>query len=164
VGSLAAAFSAVTPGSGRAADLRETSGSWQPMSDRKMRVGIVGLWYPTHSTAFYVGVTGKRLTSVSCLGFKGASALYQPGGNANQNPFADEIALCETSEGGVSRMLMSLSVSRHVEETGRVFGAACQLGQGQKCEVGQEHTLDQPKSESVPRIPASSMPGFRSGA
>jgi predicted dehydrogenase len=86
------------------------------------RIGCPPLWYPTHSTAYYIGVTGKRFTSVSCLGGRGKSAVYQPGGNAYQNPFADEFALFETSEGGVSRMLMSMSVARHVEETGRVFG------------------------------------------
>jgi hypothetical protein len=91
-------------------------------SYKAWRIGSPPLWYPTHSTAFYVGVTGKRFTSVSCLGFKGKSAIYQPGGNAYQNPFADEIALFETTEGGVSRMLMSMSVARHIEETGRVFG------------------------------------------
>ena len=32
------------------------------------------LWYPTHSTAYYVGVTGKRFTSVSCRGFRGGMA------------------------------------------------------------------------------------------
>ncbi len=91
-------------------------------SYKNWRVGPPPIWYPTHSTAFYVGVTGGRFTSVSCLGFRGKSPWHQPGGNAYHNPFADEFAFFETSEGGVSRMLMSTSVARHVEETGRVFG------------------------------------------
>ncbi|MCZ7640382.1 MAG: Gfo/Idh/MocA family oxidoreductase [Verrucomicrobia bacterium] len=41
-------------------------------SYRDWRVGSPPLWYPTHSTAFYVGVTGQRFTSVSCLGFRGS--------------------------------------------------------------------------------------------
>jgi predicted dehydrogenase len=86
------------------------------------RIGSPPLWYPTHSTAYYVGVTDQRFTSVTALGFQGKSRYYQPGGNAYQNPFADEFALFETSEGGVSRMLMSMSVARYVDETGRVFG------------------------------------------
>lgn len=91
-------------------------------SYKNWRRGGPPIWYPTHSTAYYVGVTGQRFTSVSCLGFRGTSPVHQPGGNAYGNPFADEFAFFETSEGGVSRMLMSTSVARHVEETGRVFG------------------------------------------
>jgi hypothetical protein len=59
---------------------------------------------------------------VSCTGFRGALEAYRPGANAYNNPFADEFAMFETSEGGISRMCMSMSVQGHVEETGRVFG------------------------------------------
>lgn len=86
------------------------------------RIGPPPLWYPTHSTAYYVGVTGKRFTAVSCAAFKGAFAHYQPGANKYDNPFADEIALFQTSEGGASRMGMWHSVQGLVVETGRVFG------------------------------------------
>lgn len=86
------------------------------------RIGSPPLWYPTHSTAYYIGVTGKRFTSVSCVGFKGKSPVYQPGGNKYGNPFSDEIAIFETSEGGASRMLMCTSIARLIDETGRVFG------------------------------------------
>jgi predicted dehydrogenase len=91
-------------------------------SYKEWRVGLPPLWYPTHSTAYYVGVTGKRFTSVSCQGFRGAAPKYKPGGNKYNNPFADEIALFQTSEGGVSRMLMAHSINGLVVETGRVFG------------------------------------------
>jgi predicted dehydrogenase len=91
-------------------------------SYKNWRVGSPPLWYPTHSTAYYVGVTGQRFTSVSCTGFRGALEAYRPGANAYNNPFSDEFAMFETSEGGISRMCMSMSVQGHVEETGRVFG------------------------------------------
>jgi len=91
-------------------------------SYKEWRTGMPPLWYPTHSTAYYVGVTGGQFTSVSCLGFRGSFAAFQPGANRYQNPFTDEIALFETTEGGVSRMLMSKSIHNHVNETGRVFG------------------------------------------
>ena len=91
-------------------------------SYKNWRVGSPPLWYPTHSTAYYVGVTGGRFTSVSCLGNRGKLPMHQPGANTYGNTFADEIALFETSEGGVSRMLMSMSVARHIDETGRIFG------------------------------------------
>jgi len=86
------------------------------------RIGSPPLWYPTHSTAYYVGVTGKRFTSVSCLGFRGDLPANRPGANRYDNPFTDEIALFETSEGGVSRMCMCKAVQNKTVETGRVFG------------------------------------------
>lgn len=86
------------------------------------RVGTPPMWYPTHSTAYYVGVTGKRFTSVSCAGFRGHFDYCQPQNNPYKNPFADEIALFRTSEGGASRMLVGWTVFDRIEETGRVFG------------------------------------------
>ena len=86
------------------------------------RIGPPPLWYPTHSTAYYIGVTGKRFTSVSCIGFKADLPAYRPGANKYGNPFTDEIALFQTSEGGASRMGMWHSVFSRITETGRVFG------------------------------------------
>ncbi len=86
------------------------------------RVGMPPLWYPTHSTAYYVGVTGKRFTSVSCLGFNAGFDAYKPGANRYDNRFTDEVALFRTSEGGSSRMLMCKGVHGALVETGRVFG------------------------------------------
>ena len=91
-------------------------------SYKDWRVGSPPLWYPTHSSAYYVGVTGQRFTSVSCLGFKGKFEAFQPGANKYKNPFTDEFALFETSEAGISRMCMSKSVQDLINETGRVFG------------------------------------------
>ncbi len=91
-------------------------------SYKNWRAGSPPLWYPTHSTAYYVGVTGHRFTSVSCAGFRGKFDASQPGIDQYQNPFTDEFALFQTSEGGVSRMCMSKSVQGHVDETGRVYG------------------------------------------
>ncbi len=86
------------------------------------RVGLPPLWYPTHSTAYYIGVTGKRYTSVSCRGFNAGFDAYKPGGNKYDNPFSDEVALFKTSEGGSSRMLMCKGIHGVVIETGRVYG------------------------------------------
>ncbi len=80
------------------------------------------LWYPTHSTAYYVGVTGKRFTSVSCVGSSAGFDAYKPGANKYDNRFTDEVALFRTSEGGSSRMLMCKGIHKLVVERGRVFG------------------------------------------
>jgi predicted dehydrogenase len=86
------------------------------------RIGMPPLWYPTHSTAYYVGVTGKRFTSVSCVGFNAGFDAYKPGANRYDNRFTDEVALFETSEGGSSRMLMCKGIRDLIVERGRVFG------------------------------------------
>ncbi|MGW8181433.1 MAG: Gfo/Idh/MocA family protein, partial [bacterium] len=79
--------------------------SYQIGSYKDWRVGSIPLWYPTHSAAYYVSVTDKPFTSVSCSGFNAGFESYKPGANRYNNPFTDEIALFETAEGGASRML-----------------------------------------------------------
>ena len=98
--------------------------SHQIGSYKGWRVGCIPLWYPTHSTAYYVGVTDKPFTSVSCTGSNsnGGFESYQPGKNKYGNVFTDQIALFETAEGGTSRMLMCKGIRSKGGETGRVFG------------------------------------------
>ena len=82
--------------------------SHQIGSYKNWRVGSVPLWYPTHSTAYYVGVTDKPFTSVSCTGSDAGFPAHRPGANQYNNTFTDQIALFETAEGGASRMLMCM--------------------------------------------------------
>ncbi len=96
--------------------------SHQIGSYKNWRVGCIPLWYPTHSTAYYVGVTDKPFTSVSCTGSSADFPSYRPGANAYGNSFTDQIALFETAEGGTSRMLMCKGIRSKGGETGRVFG------------------------------------------
>ena len=77
-------------------------------------------WYPTHSNAYYIGVTDGHYTEVSCVGFKSEMERYQK--NKYNNPFATEIALFKTSEGGTSRMSRSADTPGHHGEVGRVRG------------------------------------------
>jgi len=122
------------------------------------RTGMPPLWYPTHATAYYVGVTGKRLTAVSCQGFRGAFAAFQPGANRYNNPFTDEIALFQTSEGGVARMLMSKSVHQHVDETGRVFGEKGRM-QGLRYQGAVEALPDVSRPPLPPGVPEGAHGG-----
>ncbi len=87
------------------------------------RNALPPMLYPTHAIAYYVGVTGKRLLNVSCLGFRGDEPRYQ--NNVYNNPFSDETALFETSEGGMSRINIFWGTEGAEGETGRLFG---QLG------------------------------------
>jgi predicted dehydrogenase len=96
--------------------------SHQIGSYKNWRVGSIPLWYPTHSTAYYVGVTDKPFTSVSCTGSSAGFSSWQPGANQYNNVFTDQIALFQTAEGGTSRMLMCMGIHSKGGETGRVFG------------------------------------------
>lgn len=87
------------------------------------RNALPPMLYPTHSTAYYIGVTRKRYTSVSCLGFRGEAPRYKD--NPYNNPFNNETALFETSEGGMSRINVFWGAEGAHGETGRLFG---QLG------------------------------------
>src|SRR2546427_3183573 len=76
-------------------------------SYKDWRVGLPPQWYPTHSNAYYVGVTGGSFTEVSCLGSRSRLDHLQPANNPYKNPFGTEIAMFRTSEGGISRMGVS---------------------------------------------------------
>ena len=87
------------------------------------RRGLAPMWYPTHSTAYYVSVTGGgRLTEVSCLGTPGFYPEFKDAKNTHKNPFGTEIAMFKTSEGGMSRMGVSWDMKNAHGVQGRVYG------------------------------------------
>jgi predicted dehydrogenase len=95
----------------------------QPIASYKdWRVGLPPQWYPTHSNAYYVGVTGGSFTEVSCLGMPSRVQHLQPANNGYKNAFGTEIALFRTSEGGMSRMGVSWDTPGFGGEMGRVRG------------------------------------------
>jgi hypothetical protein len=106
-----------------------------------------------------VGVSGKRFTAVSCLGFRGRFEAFEAGANAYNNPFTDEFALFETSEGGVSRMCMSKSVHGHINETGRVFGE-----RGRMEGLRYFGAMDSLPDISRPPLPPGVPPGGHGGS
>ncbi len=55
------------------------------------------MWYPTHCTAHYIGVTGNRLTEVSCLGWGDDSPVLKD--NDYGNPFWNETAFFHGTDG-----------------------------------------------------------------
>ena len=91
-------------------------------SYKDWRVGLPPQWYPTHSNAYYVGVTGGSFTEVSCMGMPSILDELQPRNNRYQNPFGTEIAMFRTGEGGMSRMGVSWDTAGHGGEVGRVRG------------------------------------------
>ncbi len=86
------------------------------------RVGLPPQWYPTHSNAYYVGVSGGSFTEVSSMGMPSILDELKPENNRYKNPFGTEIALFRTSEGGMARMAVSWDTPGHGGEIGRVRG------------------------------------------
>ncbi len=66
------------------------------------RWGLPPMLYPTHSSAFLVGVTGERVTKVSCLGWGHPDNAFLSD-NAYNNPFWNESALMQTNQGHMLR-------------------------------------------------------------
>jgi predicted dehydrogenase len=95
----------------------------EPIASYKdWRVGLPPQWYPTHSNAYYVGVTGGSFTEVSCMGMPSVIEHLQPANNRYRNAFGTEIALFRTGEGGMSRMAVSWDTPGFGGEMGRVRG------------------------------------------
>lgn len=86
------------------------------------RVGLPPQFYPTHSNAYHISVTGGSFTEVSCLGMPSVLAHLQKENNRYGNPFGTEIALFRTSEGAMSRMAVSWDTPGFEGEVGRVRG------------------------------------------
>jgi len=84
------------------------------------RTGLPPQWYPTHSNAYYVGVTGGSFTEVSCMGMPSPLDHLKPENNQYSNPFGTEIALFRTSEGGMARMAVSWDTPGEGGERGRI--------------------------------------------
>ncbi len=92
------------------------------------RKGLPPQWYPTHSNAYYVCVTGGSFTEVSCMAMPSAVPHLRPENNDYQNPFGSEIALFRTSEGGMSRMAVTWDIPTAGGERGRVYGQKYEEG------------------------------------
>lgn len=91
-------------------------------SYKNWRLGAPPQWYPTHANAYYTCVTGGTFTDVSCLGMPSTADRFQPGSNAYNNRFGTEVALYQTSEGGMARMVESRDIPGSHGEVGRVRG------------------------------------------
>src|ERR1043165_1536048 len=91
-------------------------------SYKDWRVGLPPQWYPTHSNAYYVCVTGGSFTEVSCLGMPSHISQWNPKNNKYKNKVGTEVALFRTSEGGMSRMTVCWDTPGPGAEDGRVRG------------------------------------------
>ena len=128
-------------------------------SYKNWRVGLPPQWYPTHSNAYYVGVTGGSFTEVSCMGMPSILKPLQPANNVYQNPFGTEIALLRTSEGGMARMGVSWDTAGYGGEVGRVRGQ-----QGSMAGVEYQGLQKKLPALSKPPLPPGVAPGGHGGS
>jgi predicted dehydrogenase len=141
-----------------------------PMPSYKgWRDGPPPLWYATHSTAYYIGVTGGSLTHVSCHAKPGHWYWLKPGANKFDNTHSTETALYRTSDGGAFRALCCFDSPGHEGVKGRFRG---ELGSfdgdtgdgknwGSFAGAGQGKALP---NLDVPPLPPHVDPGGHGGA
>lgn len=86
------------------------------------RIGLPPQYYPTHSNAYHLCVTGESFTEVSCLGMPSIVDHLKSKNNKYGNPFGTEVATFRTSGGGMSRMVVSWDTPGFGAEAGRVRG------------------------------------------
>ena len=122
-------------------------------------MGLPPQWYPTHSNAYYVCVTGGSFTEVSCLGMPSLVKNLQPQNNRYKNPFGTEIALLRTSEGGMARMAVSWDTPGYEGEMGRVRGQRGSM-------IGMSYVGEEKKLPDLqcPPLPPSVAPGGHGGS
>ena len=123
-------------------------------SYKNWRVGLPPQWYPTHSNAYYIGVTGGSFTEVSCMAMPSVDKTLQPQGNRYKNGFGTEVALLRTSDGGTARMAVSWDTPGDHGERGRIRG---QRGTFYDKYQGQEKKL--PDLTPVPLPPGVAAGG-----
>lgn len=93
---------------------------WHAKGGPTWRYGFAPMHYPTHSTSFLTGVTGERITEVSCMGWgDGSEALKD---NTYKNPFWNCTALCRTNRGHYAKMSVFWSVQAGFAERANWFG------------------------------------------
>ncbi|HOW69703.1 MAG TPA: Gfo/Idh/MocA family oxidoreductase [Phycisphaerae bacterium] len=78
------------------------------------------MWYPTHATAYYVGITHGSLVEVSCQGTAPFDESRRKP-NAVGNIFNSEVGLFRTREGGLCRIIICGSQGEYLE-AGRLRG------------------------------------------
>jgi predicted dehydrogenase len=122
------------------------------------RIGLPPQWYPTHSNAYYLCVTGGHFTEVSCQGMPSRISHLQPANNRYRNAFGTEIALFRTSEGGMSRMGVSWDSPGHGGEMGRIRGEKASF-------YGKYEGLGEPLTQTrKPPLPAGVPAGGHGGS
>jgi predicted dehydrogenase len=95
---------------------------YNPDGSNSWRQGMPPMHYPTHSLGFVVGVTGERITTVSCLGMGDRAKMSRLPTNVWSNPFFNEFALMRTSKGNTVRHNECRQISSSETERAQWYG------------------------------------------
>ena len=128
-------------------------------SFKDWRLGLPPQWYPTHSNAYYIGVTGGSFMEVSCIGIPSIVSHLQSSNNRYKNPFGTEIAQFLTNEGGASRMAVSWDTPGNSGEKGRIRGQKGSFYGGAYEGLEETHP-----SLNRPALPPGVSPGEHGGS
>ncbi|MCS6831858.1 MAG: Gfo/Idh/MocA family oxidoreductase, partial [bacterium] len=93
---------------------------WDEKGNRTWRYGFPPMHYPTHCTGYLVGVTGERMTQVSCVGWGDGSPILKD--NAYKNPFWNGTAFFTTNRGNAFRIGVYWKAAVGGCERGQWFG------------------------------------------
>jgi len=137
---------------------------WEKDGTRTWRHGFPPMHYPTHCTAYLVGVTGERLTEVSCVGWGDDSPILKD--NAYHNPFWSETALFKTDKGHAFRVAVYWKASVGGCERGQWIGTKMSfydahpngLGPAIVRTAGRHEKDDAGFARESPRLEAFSQP------
>ncbi len=93
---------------------------WDEKGNRTWRYGFPRMHYPTHCTGYLVGVTGERMTQVSCVGWGDDSPVLKD--NVYKNPFWNGTAFFTTNRGNAFRIGVYWKAAVGGCERGQWFG------------------------------------------
>jgi predicted dehydrogenase len=87
---------------------------------RTWRHGFPPMHYPTHCTAHLLGVTGERITSVTCIGWGDGDPVLKD--NPYRNPFWNETAMFQTDRGTSFRVAVWWKGAHRGTERAQYYG------------------------------------------
>lgn len=125
------------------------------------RDGNPPMFYLTHATAYYVGVTGGHFTEVSCYGKESHLDSLKGGNNQYNNPYASQVAMLRTDNGGYSRMAHLKDLPGRNAEVGRLRG---ELGSYERDRGYSGKMKDQLPNTKRPPLPPGVKPGGHGGS
>jgi len=125
------------------------------------RDGNVPMYYLTHATAYHICVTNGHFTEVSCYGKESHIAPYKGGKNRYNNPYASQVAMFRTDDGGYSRMAHLKDLPGKGSEIGRVRG---ELGMYERTIGYEGQKKDSLPNTKRPPLPPGVPPGGHGGS
>lgn len=107
-------------------DAGTIKGLWfGPNGERTWRWAFPPMLYPTHATAYLIGLTDERLVEVTCYGWGDDDPAIK--GNTYKNPFWNETALFKTNKGNSFRVSVNWKGAFGSCERGQWYGSKMSL-------------------------------------